>query len=102
MSASAAAALNRQQGRGVTPGRPLVARTANAGMSEDEALAAALAASLGTGGSQEAGGQGPRSASEEEEDRMLALALAESERMAGGQSQRPGTTTGGDKSCSMQ
>ena len=40
-------------------------------MSEDEALAAALAASLGSGGSQEAGGQGPRSASEEEEDRML-------------------------------
>lgn len=102
MSASAAAALNRQQGRGTTPGRPLVARTANAGMSEDEALAAALAASLGTGGSHEAGGQGPRSASEEEEDRMLALALAESERMAGGQSQRPGTTTGGDKSCTMQ
>ena len=103
LSASAAAALNRQQGRGVTPGRPLVARSANGDMSEDEALAAALAASLGSGGSQEAGGQGPRSASEEEEDRMLALALAESERMAAeSQRQRQGTTTGGDKSCSMQ
>jgi len=103
LSASAAAALNRQQGRGVTPGRPLVARSANGDMSEDEALAAALAASLGSGGSQEAGGQGPRSASEEEEDRMLALALAESERMeAESQRQRQGTTTGGDKSCSMQ
>ena len=103
LSASAVAALNRQQGRGVTPGRPLVARSANGDMSEDEALAAALAASLGSGGSQEAGGQGPRSASEEEEDRMLALALAESERMAAeSQRQRQGTTTGGDKSCSMQ
>ena len=100
VSASAAAALNRQEGRGVTPGRPQVARTANGGMSEDEALAAALAASLG--GAPEAGrGEEPRSASEEE-DRQLAMALAESERMARGGGQRPAATTGGDKSCSVQ
>merc|ERR1712170_327279 len=47
LSHAAAAAINRQQGRGTTPGRPVVARAANGGMSEDEALAAALAASLG-------------------------------------------------------
>merc|ERR1712107_774512 len=46
-SPAAAAALNRQAGRG-TPGRPLMASSARQvnGMSEDEALAAAMAASL--------------------------------------------------------
>ena len=101
MSAASAAAINRQEGRGTTPGRPLVARTANGGMSEDEALAAALAASMSadTAG-QQRGGVGQMTA--EEEDRMLALALAESERMsAAGQSQ--GQTAGnGEKSCRLQ
>merc|ERR1712013_967559 len=46
-SAAAAAAINRQSGRGSTPGRPLLAPSnPDAGMSEDEALAAALAASM--------------------------------------------------------
>ena len=73
MSSAAAAALNRQSGRGSTPGRPPVARTENAGMSEDEALAAAMAASMSEMGRREEEG-------EEEQDRMLALALQESER----------------------
>jgi len=77
------------------------ARQVQGGMSEDEALAAALAASmadtnLGTqGGGQQGRSQGGEM-SQEEEDRMLAQALAESERMAGGQSQ----AVGGDKSSS--
>ena len=94
MSAAAAAALNRQSGRGSTPGRPLVARTENAGMSEDEALAAAMAASMSDMGQEQ--GEG------EDQDRMLALALQESERLAAG---RRGQTAGGeegDKSCSLQ
>ena len=99
LSAAAAAAINRQEGRGRTPGRPLVARQENGGMSEDEALAAALAASLGPAAGA-AGGQQGEGAEGEEEDRMLALALAESERMAAGQS----ATTAGDrdKSCRLQ
>lgn len=93
-SPAAAAALNRQAGRGSTPGRPLLARTENGGLSEDEALAAALAASLSSPGQAEA----------EDEDRQLALALQESERQAAA---RRGQTAGGppgegDKSCSVQ
>ena len=95
MSAAATAALNRQAGRGLTPGRPLVARTENGGMSEDEALAAAMAASMSDMGAEPG---------EEDQDRLLALALQESERMAAG---RRGQTAGGDggdgdKSCSLQ
>jgi len=92
MSSAAAAALNRQTGRGATPGRPLLARTENGGLSEDEALAAALAASMSDKGEEDR---------EEDQDRMLALALQESERMAAG---RRGQTAGGDgdKSCSLQ
>ena len=91
MSSAATAALNRQSGRGSTPGRPLIARAENGGMSEDEALAAALAASMSD----------PAPGGEEDQDRMLALALQESERMAAG---RRGQTAGGeeDKSCSLQ
>ena len=69
-----------------------MARTENAGMSEDEALAAAMAASMSDMGQTEG----------EEQDRMLALALQESERLAAG---RRGQTAGGeegDKSCSLQ
>jgi len=102
LSAAAAAAINRQTGRGSTPGRPVVARAANGGMSEDEALAAALAASLG--GPSVAGNQPSESdqlSAAEQEDMQLAMALAESERLAaGGQT----ATTGGDKdkSCRLQ
>ena len=94
-SAAAAAALNRQAGRGSTPGRPLIARTENGGLSEEEALAAALAASLSP----------PGQAEEEDEDRQLALALQESERMAAarrGQTAGGGQSGEGDKSCSVQ
>merc|ERR1719203_2791033 len=82
-SPAAAAALNRQAGRGSTPGRPLMARQVN-GMSEDEALAAAMAASLVTsGGEQQGGGAvGGQGLSQEEEDLALARALQESEAMA--------------------
>jgi len=101
-SPAAAAALNRQAGRGSTPGRPLMARQVN-GMSEDEALAAAMAASLATSGEQQRGGGG-QSLSQEEEDLALARALQESEAMArregmAGQSQGVGQ---GDKNCSLQ
>lgn len=102
LSAAAAAAINRQSGRGSTPGRPVVARAANGGMSEDEALAAALAASLG--GSSESGSQSQASdqlSAAEQEDMQLAMALAESERLAAGAQT---ATAGGDKdkSCRLQ
>jgi len=101
LSAAAAAAINRQQGRGTTPGRPVVARAANGGMSEDEALAAALAASLGdTAGQAAAAPPAGDMSAAEQEDMQLALALAESERLAAGQT----ATAGGDrdKSCRLQ
>jgi len=102
-SAAAQAAIARQAGRGSTPGRPLAAaprplaaRQVN-GMSEDEALAAALAASLATGG-----GQGAPAAGQEEEDLALARALQESEVMAR-RGQGVGQGVGqGDKSCNLQ
>jgi len=100
-SPAAAAALNRQAGRGSTPGRPLMARQVN-GMSEDEALAAAMAASLVTSGEQQSGGG--QSLSQEEEDLALARALQESEAMArreGMASQGQGVGQG-DKNCSLQ
>jgi len=100
MSSAAAAAINRQAGRGTTPGRPLVARTANGGMSEDEALAAALAASLGGGGQPAAGGAGGQNT--EDEDRMLAMAIAESERLAAGQNTASAGGGDRDKSCRLQ
>jgi len=96
-SAAAAAAINRQAGRGVTPGRPSLAPSnPNAGMTEDEALAAALAASM-----TESSSNPTSNLSAEEEDRMLAQALQESERMASrqGQSQAAGN---GDKNCNLQ
>ena len=71
-------------------------------MSEDEALAAALAASMTADTSSAAQSSAVGSSSAEEEDRMLALALQESERLAAG---RRGQTAGGeegDKSCSLQ
>ena len=56
-SASATTVLSRQGQQVVTPYRPLVARSVNAGMSESEALATAVAASLVTSGPQVAGGR---------------------------------------------
>jgi len=101
-SASAAAAINRQTGRGTTPGRPCLAPSnPNAGMSEDEALAAALAASMADSSLQSNDVPGQNLTSEEE-DRMLAQALQESERLARQQGQ--GQAAGGerDKNCSLQ
>jgi len=100
LSSAAAAAINRQAGRGTTPGRPLVARAANGGMSEDEALAAALAASLG--GGQAAGGTESGGQNAEDEDRMLAMAIAESERLAAGQNTASAGGGDRDKSCRLQ
>ena len=107
-SPAAAAALNRQAGRGNTPGRPLMATNARQvnGMSEDEALAAAMAASLATSDQQGGGAVGGQGLSQEEEDLALARALQESEAMA----RRQGMTSGqqgqgvgqGDKNCSLQ
>jgi len=102
-SAAAAAAINRQSGRGSTPGRPLLAPSnPNAGMSEDEALAAALAASMADSSLQSSGAVSRTNLTpEEEEDRMLAQALQESERLARqqGQGQAAGS---GDKNCNLQ
>jgi len=99
-TAAAAAAINRQSGRGITPGRPLMASSnPNAGMSEDEALAAALAASMADSSLQN-NEVSNTNVSTEEEDRMLAQALQESERLARqGTSQAAGN---GDKNCSLQ
>ena len=105
-SPAAAAALNRQAGRGSTPGRPLMASNARQvnGMSEDEALAAAMAASLATSGGEGGGAAG--GLSQEEEDLALARALQESEAMArrqGMASGQQGQGVGqGDKNCSLQ
>jgi len=109
-SPAAAAALNRQAGRGSTSGRPLMAAT-NArqvnGMSEDEALAAAMAASLATSEQQVGGAGAGQGLSQEEEDLALARALQESEAMARrsgmGSGQQQGQGVGqGDKNCILQ
>ena len=79
-----------------------MARQVN-GMSEDEALAAAMAASLATSGEQQGGGA-VGGLSQEEEDLALARALQESEAMArreGMASQGQGVGQG-DKNCSLQ
>jgi hypothetical protein len=76
-----------------------MARQVN-GMSEDEALAAAMAASLVTSDEQQGGGQG---LSQEEEDLALARALQESEAMARREGMVGGRQEGqGDKNCSLQ
>jgi len=82
------------------------------GMSEDEALAAAMAASLVTSGGEQqgvGGAVGGQGLSQEEEDLALARALQESEAMArregmaGGRQQQQGQGVGqGDKNCSLQ
>lgn len=99
-SRASAAVPSRPGATGARAGAGYVyeARQVQGGMSEDEALAAALAASmadtsLGSEGRQQGGGM-----SQEEEDRMLAQALAESERTGGGQAQ----AVGGDNSKSCQ
>jgi len=82
------------------PPRPNAAQI-QGNLSEDEALARALQASLGNGQPQAAAGSGNSQAmTQEEQDRMLALALAQGE-------QATGTTTGttrtssNDKSCQI-
>jgi hypothetical protein len=80
-----------------------MARQVN-GMSEDEALAAAMAASLVTGDEQQGGGAvGGQGSSQEEEDLALARALQESEAMARREGMVGGRQEGqGDKNCSLQ
>jgi len=72
-------------------------------LSEDEALARALQASLNENGPQASSGASGGAMSQEEQDRMLALALAQGEQNPGS---RPTTTAGGnnssnDKNCSI-
>jgi len=79
------------------PPRPNTAQI-QGNLSEDEALARALQASLGNGQPQAAAGNG-NTLTQEEQDRMLALALAQGE-------QQTTTTTGrtsssNDKSCQI-
>jgi len=85
-------------GRPISTGRPTMTTAATPrhinGMSEEEALAAAMAASLQQSEVGEA-----RNGGQEEEDLALARALHESEMMARNQGQRVGQ---GDKNCSMQ
>lgn len=113
-SAAAAAAMARQQRSATTNSRSAPARTPVAanprqmnGMSEDEALAAALAASLETGpGTGSANGHPQQEGlTQEQEDLALARALQESEQMQRNRShgQRQGQGVGsGDKACSLQ
>jgi len=73
------------------------------GMTEDEALAAALAASMADSSLEQRGGEAAGELSQEEEDRLLAQALAESERTArSGNSSRQQQTVGGDQSKSCR
>jgi len=72
-------------------------------LSEDEALARALQASLNENGPQASSGASGGAMSQEEQDRMLALALAQGEQNPGS---RATTTAGGnsssnDKNCSI-
>jgi len=69
-------------------------------MSEDEAMAAALAASMADSSLQSSEAAARTNLTpQEEEDRMLAQALQESERLARQQGQAAGS---GDKSCNLQ
>ena len=65
-------------------------------LSEDEALARALQASLGDAGSSGTGNES--SLTQEEQDRMLALSLAQGEQTTTG---RTGTSSNSDKSCQI-
>ena len=72
-------------------------------LSEDEALARALQASLNENGPQGSSGASGGAMSQEEQDRMLALALAQGEQNP---ASRATTTAGGnsssnDKNCSI-
>jgi len=102
-SAARTVSTGRPTGRPTSTGRPTMTAVTNPrqinGMSEDEALAAAMAASLHQTETGGLGGAGVGAGSQEEEDRALARALEESERMARSQRQRVGE---GDKNCSMQ
>merc|ERR1711874_852484 len=60
------------------PPRPNAAQI-QGNLSEDEALARALQASLGTGQAQATGNGNSQALTQEEQDRMLALALAQGE-----------------------
>ncbi len=128
MSAAAMAALNRQQQQQQQQSRPQFAtgitkyftrttgppaptpasrpspRQIQGNMSEDEALAKALQESMkdtnGGGGSSGMANEVPTS--QEEQDRMLALALQESERAARrGQGATASGSSGTDKSCQI-
>jgi len=96
------AEIDGQASRGVTPGRPSLAPyNPNAGMTEDEALAAALAASM-TECNIESSSNPTSNLSAEEEDWMLAQALQESERMALRQGQSHAAGNGDKNCCNLQ
>jgi len=110
MSDAAKAAIARQerqnQNQGIAkyfqrqpanpPPRPNAAQI-QGNLSEDEALARALQASLGTGQAQATGNS--QALTQEEQDRMLALALAQGEQAAAttGRTRTPSN----DKSCQI-
>jgi len=77
------------------PRRPNTAQI-QGNLSEDEALARALQASLGDAGSSGTGNES--SLTQEEQDRMLALSLAQGEQTTTG---RTGTSSNSDKSCQI-
>ena len=67
-------------------------------LSEDEALARALQASLGDATGSSSGTGNESSLTQEEQDRMLALSLAQGEQTTTG---RTGTSSNSDKSCQI-
>merc|ERR1711915_726897 len=96
------AEIDGQASRGVTPGRPSLAPyNPNAGMTEDEALAAALAASM-TECNIESSSNRTLNLSAEEEDWMLAQAIQESEQMALRQGQSQAARNGEKNCCNLQ
>ena len=80
------------------PRRPNTAQI-QGNLSEDEALARALQASLGDAGSSGTGNES--SLTQEEQDRMLALSLAQGEQTTATTTGRTGTSSNSDKSCQI-
>ena len=69
-------------------------------LSEDEALARALQASLGDASGSSSGTGNESSLTQEEQDRMLALSLAQGEQQTT-TTGRTGTSSNSDKSCQI-
>lgn len=113
MTDAGRAAMNRQQNqppqpqgiakyfqRQAAPSRPTRPNTSQlqGNMSEDEALARALQASLAENSATAAAGS---ELSQEEQDRMLALSLAQGDQQLVDTNQRTRNSSSNDKSCQI-